>query len=78
MGKLREAEENASKALSINPSATRGYFILGSIFEQKQEFQKAVENFQTFVTKGHPDSSMIDEATMKIASLKHRCTHKIC
>ncbi|MBT8359089.1 MAG: tetratricopeptide repeat protein [Deltaproteobacteria bacterium] len=42
LGKIREAYEAAQKAISIDPQASEGYELMGSIFDDKKDYAKAM------------------------------------
>ncbi len=51
MGKDQEAEETLQKALLLNPNPVRTYYELGSLYEKKGEFGKAIADYKKGIEK---------------------------
>ncbi len=70
MGKLKEAEEVARKAIEASPHAARCYFVLGTVLEQMQNFKGALANYSKFLELGHANLKLVDEAKAHVEKLK--------
>ncbi|MEJ2689889.1 MAG: tetratricopeptide repeat protein [Deltaproteobacteria bacterium] len=51
LGKDQEAEETLQKALLLNPNPVRTYYELGSLYEKRGDFAKAVTEYKKGVEK---------------------------
>ena len=50
-GKDQEAEETLQKALLLNPNPVRTYYELGSLYEKKGDFAKAIAAYKKGIEK---------------------------
>jgi len=74
-GKLDEAAREYEKAITIDDSDSRSFKPLGEIFEQKQEFDKAILYYQKFL-QTTSDKPHYDEVERTIRDLEARLQPK--
>ncbi len=70
-GRIDEAVSEYEKAISIASSDPRAYGRLGEIFEQKQEFDKALDYFRKYLNAG-PKAVDLNDINQKIKDLEAR------